>query len=103
MSIKDGNRGDDDPAHKEWAKIVKERDSFRCDICGAVGVPLESHHLNSYYYFPEQRYDIDNGVCLCRKHHEHFHLVYSSNCHKWQYEQFKKTCKAIQRIVNIKK
>lgn len=102
------NRGDDDPDHKEWAKLVKERDGFRCDICNISGVALESHHLNSYYHYPDQRYNIDNGVCLCAGSekfpgcHKKFHNIYGSDCHKWQYLQFKKTCEILQKIAKKK-
>lgn len=61
---KRGNR------YKEWRKQVKERDGHKCKIddhkCSGR---LEVHHILSWTYFPEYRYEIKNGITLCRFHH----------------------------------
>jgi len=52
---------------KEWAYRVKERDLFKCVICGNPE-RLNAHHIivreNN-----ETKFDIENGLSLCPKHH----------------------------------
>lgn len=55
----------------EWSKLVKQRDGFRCRICGEEGT--NAHHIYCEGYFPELRLDMDNGVTLCRKCHTLVH------------------------------
>lgn len=67
---------------KDWANSVKDRDCYKCAICGLTSgenyirkdgkeskIRLEAHHL-----FPREikefRYDIDNGITLCTRHHK---------------------------------
>jgi predicted restriction endonuclease len=51
---------------KLWADSVKKRDGG-CVICGAT------YRLNAHHLIPrevkETKYDIDNGLSLCPKHH----------------------------------
>lgn len=56
---------------KVWSKLVRKRDKS-CVVCGAEK-ELLAHHLNSYASNKEARYDINNGVTLCRKCHKDFH------------------------------
>ena len=55
-----------DSRYIKWAKAVKVRDNFVCQICGREGVYLNSHHKNAFDIFVEDRYNTDNGVCLCQ-------------------------------------
>lgn len=81
----------DDPMFKRWAKAVKVRDNFTCQVCGKRGVYLESHHLNAWQSFPDERFDLSNGVTCCVSCHKHFHESFSyGDATKWQFEQFKK-------------
>ena len=60
-----------------WSKMVKERDNYTCQICGDnKGGKLNSHHINAWNAFPEQRFDLDNGVTLCVDCHKEFHKMY---------------------------
>ena len=71
-----------DPVYKNWRKSVFERDYYTCQCCGAKSqngqgsVFLEAHHLNNFKDYIEERYDINNGVTLCRKCHKEFHSIY---------------------------
>lgn len=76
--------------HDIWAKEVKEKADYTCDICGKRGVKLNSHHLNSYNLDKDNRNNIENGVCLCVDCHCKFHHQYGyGNNTKDQYEEFK--------------
>ena len=76
--------------HGVWAKQVKEKADYTCNLCGRRGVKLNSHHLNSYNSDEENRNNIDNGVCLCEECHRKFHNKYGyGNNTKEQFEEFK--------------
>ena len=57
--------------YRIWRAHVIRRDK-RCMICGSIHV-RHAHHINHATYFPELRFDEDNGVCLCSKCHMQFH------------------------------
>jgi len=52
---------------KAWAADVKERDNWQCVICG------DTERLNAHHIIPREqhstKFDIDNGLSLCPKHH----------------------------------
>lgn len=79
----------------EWAKNVKKRDNYICQTCRRYGLPLNSHHFNSWDFFEAQRYDLNNGICLCQPCHEMFHSIYGKgNNTYYQFQQFKKSMTA---------
>lgn len=74
---------------KAWRKEIFIRDHYTCQLCGQYGRSLQAHHLNAWHAFPDERYDLDNGVCLCEKCHNDFHVSYGrKNNTKEQYEEF---------------
>lgn len=58
---------------KEWRKIVFERDMYTCQYCRKKGGILHAHHILSFANFPESRFDLDNGMTLCKKCHHQIH------------------------------
>lgn len=78
---------------KSWAKEVYKKDWYKCIICGDNKNKV-AHHLNSYHAFPDERYDINNGVTLCRKHHKEFHTQYGYRNNTK--EQFNSYLKSVQ-------
>jgi hypothetical protein len=77
------------PEFKKWASDVKKRDDYICQICLQKGKRLNSHHLYSWSKYKDLRYDLDNGVTLCLKHHKEFHHLYGNDCTKEQFLEFK--------------
>jgi hypothetical protein len=60
-----------------WRTTVFTRDNFRCKICDCGG-KINAHHLDGWKWAIDRRYDPDNGVTLCVKHHIEFHKLYGS-------------------------
>jgi len=56
--------------HKKWRTAVFTRDNFRCKIsnkdCCAY---IEAHHILAWRDYEELRFNINNGITLCRVHH----------------------------------
>jgi hypothetical protein len=54
--------------YREWRMEVFARDNFECKMCKEK-VGLQAHHILSWREFPELRFDVNNGIALCRAHH----------------------------------
>ena len=52
-----------------WRAAVFERDVYTCKKCGAKGVYLNAHHIKPFAKFPKLRFDVDNGITLCKLCH----------------------------------
>jgi hypothetical protein len=108
----------DDVEYIRWAKKVKIRDSFTCQLCGRRAGILESHHLQGWVGYPDERYDVDNGITLCGAFinhkngklipeksgcaaHYYFHQLYGKgNNTKWQYYEFAEMYRLLKTIVS---
>jgi|AntAceMinimDraft_18_1070375.scaffolds.fasta_scaffold120866_2 hypothetical protein len=55
--------------YREWRLMVFGRDDYTCHDCGKRGVYLEAHHIKSWKEHPELRFEINNGMTLCRSCH----------------------------------
>lgn len=53
---------------KIWRAKVFQRDNFQCVRCGATG-SLHPHHIKSFAEYPELRFDLSNGITLCKNCH----------------------------------
>lgn len=89
-----------DSNYIEWAKIVKSRDNYCCQICDKNGGDLNAHHMFSWDQYHDLRYDIDNGVTLCHKHHMDFHNRYGFGQNtKEQFEEYAGICEIFKNIL----
>ena len=60
--------------YKKWRLAVLERDNQTCQHCKtnkSLGYKsyMTAHHIKGFGFYPELRYDINNGICLCVKCH----------------------------------
>lgn len=59
-----------DGEYKQWRKNVYKRDEYKCKIANLdCSGKIEAHHILSWKEFKELRYEINNGITLCRAHH----------------------------------
>ena len=59
-------------AYTEWRKRVWVRDNWKCKIANQdCNGRIEAHHILSYTHYPELRYELNNGITLCKFHHPH--------------------------------
>lgn len=70
-----------------WKKEILKRDNFLCQICNTK-IRITAHHLNSWAKYPEQRFEIDNGITLCFSHHKEFHDSIGGSRHPCTKKQF---------------
>lgn len=57
------------PEYIQWRKAVYKRDDYTCQHCKVKGGRLEAHHVKSFATHPELRFDVDNGITLCKSCH----------------------------------
>lgn len=51
--------------YEEWARLIKERDDFTCQICDEKGGRLRSNHIKRFIDEPSLRFELTNGVTIC--------------------------------------
>ena len=64
-------RNFEDPQYKKWRKDVYKRDNFHCQWPGCPNnKKLNAHHIKTWAHFPGLRFDVNNGITLCKQHHK---------------------------------
>jgi len=71
------------------SKECLQKANYKCDICG-VGRNFNAHHMNGWHWAVEERFDLNNLVCLCHGCHIAFHIEFGrKNNTREQYLAFK--------------
>ena len=71
----------------DWIQKVLKRDNYQCQVCkDKTSNNFNAHHLEGYHWCEELRFEISNGVTLCKNCHKEFHHLFGM---KWNTsEQF---------------
>lgn len=76
----------------QLSRTCMENANFTCAVCKKRGTKLNAHHMNGWLSHPEDRYAIDNLVCLCHRCHRAYHTQYGNGIKepntKEQFQQF---------------
>jgi hypothetical protein len=76
-STEERERGRFFTEYKQWRTQVYLRDKFTCQCCGdSKGGNLNAHHLDSWDWCKDLRFEISNGMTLCDLCHDDFHGIY---------------------------
>lgn len=75
----------------QFRESVQARDKHRCVLCGATGVPLDSHHILDRALWADGGYYLDNGATLC-----------DPRCHMLA-EQTLVSCEKLRELCGIKR
>lgn len=61
--------------YKKWRLAVYARDYYTCQDCDThcTSKTIVAHHLKSFNDYIELRFEVDNGITLCRKCHKKRH------------------------------
>ena len=61
-----------DTRYKQWIKNIFSRDKHKCQWpgCQAPHKKLNAHHIKKWSDYPGLRFHLDNGITLCKKHHD---------------------------------
>lgn len=65
----------DSNEYKQWRKQVYQKDNYKCQKCGNK-IKLNAHHIFSWKYYPNLRYEVSNGMTLCEDCHIKIHQKY---------------------------
>lgn len=69
--------------YRQWQNAVKKRDKYTCQCCGKRYKEITVHHIFPFSDYENLRFDVDNGICLCKDCHDSrkdgaFHNVYGT-------------------------
>jgi predicted restriction endonuclease len=60
-----------DPQYQKWRKDVYTRDKFQCRWPNCNNTKkLNAHHIKTWAQYPGLRFNINNGITLCKYHHD---------------------------------
>jgi len=59
-----------DPVYTDWRKKVYKRDKHKCQMPGCgYRKYLQAHHIQRWASASSLRFDVDNGITLCKNCH----------------------------------
>jgi len=72
------------PNYIIWRNSVYQRDNYICQKCKTKKPYIEAHHIFNWNDNPDKRYDIQNGITLCRECNVEFHRQYGKKCNNFK-------------------
>jgi len=80
-----------------WRELIFQRDGFLCQMpdCDKTERYLNAHHIMKFADYPELRFEVSNGITLCKKCHDKI---------QWKEEKFENMFIEIVKlkIINLK-
>jgi len=66
--------------YKLWRDEIYKRDYWTCQICGkhCKKGDIIAHHIKGFSEYPGLRFDVNNGITLCRNCHAKIHNYHGS-------------------------
>jgi len=65
---------------KEWRYLVFKRDKFVCQTPNCFEAKdLHAHHIKEFAKYPELRFEVSNGVTVCKSCHNKIHSKRGKN------------------------
>ncbi len=55
--------------YRLWRQAVIDRDGEKCTVCGDEEGPFQVDHIKPFAYYPDLRFDVDNGRVICLSCH----------------------------------
>lgn len=74
------SRNRNSPQYREWRTAVFERDTYTCQKCRSKGGRLEAHHIIAWVDDKNLRFDVNNGITLCKCCHNQIHKRRKVGC-----------------------
>lgn len=74
-----------------WREDIFKRDNYTCRICGVYGGKLNAHHIRPWREYPDLRFNIDNGITVCK------------GCHYKMHKREEKYIESLERLVKQQK
>ena len=63
-------RNYNDKHYTAWRKAIRLRDKHTCQWPNCFSKKkIQVHHILPWSQYPGLRYHLDNGICLCKTHH----------------------------------
>lgn len=61
------------PRETRFKREVRQRDNYTCQFpdpkCDRHSKHIDVHHIAKRSQRPDLRFEVSNGICLCREHH----------------------------------
>ena len=68
--------------YREWRETIFKQDNYICQMCGENG-NLNANHIKKFSDYPELRFELNNGITLCKNCHLH-----TVNQHEEEWESY---------------
>jgi hypothetical protein len=66
--------------YSQWRKEIYKKDNWTCQKCSDnSGNNLIPHHIESFADYLKLRFDVNNGITLCKNCHTYFHSKYGTH------------------------
>lgn len=87
--------------YKVWrAKVIRKHK--KCLVCGSIK-NRHAHHIESASYNVDLRFDVDNGVVLCKGCHINYHTNYNRSYRikttRYNFENFLSLVKHLKGVL----